>query len=217
MMVVALFWLGWTSTPSISLVVPMMSGLLFGMGYLLIFMAMLNYLTDAYETLSASAQAAASTSRSCWAAVLPLATQPMYSTLGVSWATSLLGFATLGVAIIPFAFIKWGEQIRAGSKFCQEIKEAKRLEKEREERQERHFRRMAERQIQRELLAEKGKGKDGEAGKGRDHATERVDQDLVDLDLQIQISRIARRERENRIGEGSGEKEIPITPIVSAG
>ncbi|KAF4541980.1 uncharacterized protein LTHEOB_8134 [Lasiodiplodia theobromae] len=46
--VVALFWLGWTSVPSIHPAVPIMSGFCFGAGYLLIFMAMLNYLTDAY-------------------------------------------------------------------------------------------------------------------------------------------------------------------------
>jgi hypothetical protein len=39
----------------ISWVVPMLSGIVFGMGYMLIFMAMLNYLLDVYETFVASA------------------------------------------------------------------------------------------------------------------------------------------------------------------
>ncbi|KAJ5780041.1 Major facilitator superfamily domain general substrate transporter [Penicillium paradoxum] len=135
--VISLFWVGWTASPNIHWVVPFLSGIPFGMGYLLIFMAMLNYLTDAYETLSASAQSAASCTRSILGAVLPLAAKPMFNRLGVPWACSLLAFISLAVSIIPFAFIRYGDRIRANSKFCQElkrIKEAERLELEREER-----------------------------------------------------------------------------------
>ncbi|KAJ5581514.1 Major facilitator superfamily domain general substrate transporter [Penicillium sp. DV-2018c] len=135
--VISLFWVGWTASPNIHWVVPFLSGIPFGMGYLLIFMAMLNYLTDAYETLSASAQSAASCTRSIFGAVLPLAAKPMFNRLGVSWACSLIAFLSLGVSVIPFAFIRYGDRIRANSKFCQELKrlrELERLELEREER-----------------------------------------------------------------------------------
>ncbi|KAJ5555449.1 Major facilitator superfamily domain general substrate transporter [Penicillium sp. DV-2018c] len=135
--VISLFWIGWTASPNIHWVVPFLSGIPFGMGYLLIFMAMLNYLTDAYETLSASAQSAASCTRSIFGAVLPLAAKPMFNRLGVPWACSLIAFLSLGVSIIPFAFIRYGNRIRANSKFCQELKqlrELERLELEREER-----------------------------------------------------------------------------------
>lgn len=135
--VISLFWVGWTSSASIHWVVPFLSGIPFGMGYLLIFMAMLNYLTDAYETLSASAQSAASCTRSILGAVIPLAAKPMFNRLGVHWACSLIAFLSLGVSVIPFAFIRYGDRIRANSKFCQElkrIKEVERLQLEREER-----------------------------------------------------------------------------------
>ncbi|KAF7558227.1 hypothetical protein G7Z17_g95 [Cylindrodendrum hubeiense] len=59
LVVASLFWLGWTSYSSIHPAVPALSGILFGTGYLIIFMAMLNYLGDAYKQFSASAQAAA--------------------------------------------------------------------------------------------------------------------------------------------------------------
>ncbi|KAJ5263922.1 hypothetical protein N7478_011527 [Penicillium angulare] len=134
--VVSLFWVGWTSSLNIHWVVPFLSGIPFGMGYLLIFMAMLNYLTDAYETLSASAQSAASCTRSIFGAVLPLAAKPMFNRLGIHWACTLIAFLSLLVSIIPFGFIRYGDRIRANSKFCQElkrIKEAERLEIEREE------------------------------------------------------------------------------------
>lgn len=61
----------------------------------------------------------------------------MFNRLGVPWACSLIAFISLGVSIIPFAFIRYGDRIRSNSKFCQElkrIKEAERLECEREER-----------------------------------------------------------------------------------
>ncbi|KAJ5551924.1 Major facilitator superfamily domain general substrate transporter [Penicillium sp. DV-2018c] len=135
--VISLFWVGWTASPNIHWVVPFLSGIPFGMGYLLIFMAMLNYLTDAYETLSASAQSAASCTRSIFGAVLPLAAKPMFNRLGVPWACSLIAFLSLGVSVIPFAFIRYGDRIRANSKFCQELKrlrELERLDLEREER-----------------------------------------------------------------------------------
>lgn len=133
---ISLFWVGWTASPNIHWVVPFLSGIPFGMGYLLIFMAMLNYLTDAYETLSASAQSAASCARSILGAVLPLAAKPMFHRLGVHWACSLIAFLSLGVSVIPFTFIRYGDRIRNKSKFCLElkrIKEAERLELEREE------------------------------------------------------------------------------------
>ncbi|KAH7120595.1 major facilitator superfamily domain-containing protein [Dactylonectria macrodidyma] len=121
LVVASLFWLGWTSYPSIHPAVPALSGLLFGTGYLIIFMAMLNYLGDAYKQFSASAQAAASTTRSIVAVCLPLAAAPMYGNLGIQWACSLLAFLTLIMALIPFVFIKFGPSIRQRSPFCQQV------------------------------------------------------------------------------------------------
>lgn len=131
--VVSLFWLGWSAKASIHWIVPMLAGLPFGIGFVLIFMALLNYLTDAYEVYAASGMAAASFSRSIFGATLPLAAKPMYSALGISWATSLLAFLSLALTLIPFAFIKYGDRIRANSHFCQELHERKeRMAREKE-------------------------------------------------------------------------------------
>jgi MFS family permease len=116
---IALFWLGWSSKLSIHPVMPMMSGVFFGFGYLLIFIALINYLTDAYKQFSASAAAAASTSRSIFAVFLPMATNSMYTKLGINWASSLLGFVSIVMAVIPFVFMKKGAWIRANSRFAQ--------------------------------------------------------------------------------------------------
>lgn len=133
--VISLFWLGWTANSNIHWIVPILSGIPFGIGFMLIFMALLNYVTDAYEIFAASGMAATSACRSIFGAILPIAATPMYQDLGIPWASSLLGFLSLAMCIIPFAFIKYGDRIRANSKFCQELREKKRrmqAEKERE-------------------------------------------------------------------------------------
>ncbi|KAF2997916.1 hypothetical protein E8E13_004912 [Curvularia kusanoi] len=128
--VLSSFWLGWTARDDIHWMVPTCAGVLFGMGYLCLFMALLNYLVDAYEVFAASAMAAASLSRSSFGAVLPFATRPLYRTLGVAWATSLLGFLAVALCVVPFAFLKWGGRMRERSKFCQYLRMKKREEEE---------------------------------------------------------------------------------------
>ncbi|KAF9874510.1 hypothetical protein CkaCkLH20_08073 [Colletotrichum karsti] len=134
---VSLFWLGWSSRQDVSYVVPMLAGLPFGAGFMLIFIALLNYLTDAYEVFAASANAAASTSRSLLAVVLPLATTPMFDGLGIAGACSLLGGLSALMCVIPFVFIWKGERIRAGSRFCIALRERREEMERKVERQRR--------------------------------------------------------------------------------
>lgn len=121
----SLFWLGWAARPDVHWIVPTLSALPFGIGFLLIFMGELNYVVDSYEIFAASAMGAASCSRSIFGVVLPFAARPMYRQLGVAWACSLLGFVSFALALIPFVFIRYGDRIRANSKFCQELRREK--------------------------------------------------------------------------------------------
>lgn len=93
-------------------------------------MALLNYLVDAYEVFAASAMAAASLSRSTFGAILPFAAKPMYRAMGVAWATSLLGFFSLALCVVPFVFVKWGGRMRERSPFCQYLRQKKREEED---------------------------------------------------------------------------------------
>ncbi|KAM0428336.1 hypothetical protein ACHAQK_011681 [Fusarium lateritium] len=140
--VVSLFWLGWSAREDITFAAPMLAGVLFGMGFMLIFMAILNYLTDAYEIFAASANAASSTTRSLFAVVLPLATKPMFRQLNINGACSLLGGLSALMCFIPFIFIWKGPSIRARSGFCIALRERKeemqRKEGEARARKERH-------------------------------------------------------------------------------
>lgn len=100
-------------------------------------MALLNYLVDAYEIFAASAMAAASFSRSAFGAVLPFAATPMYRSLGVPWACSLLGFFSVALCAVPFVFLRYGPVLRRRSKFCQYLAEKKREEAEEKEARDR--------------------------------------------------------------------------------
>ncbi|CAI6336493.1 unnamed protein product [Periconia digitata] len=133
--VISSFWLGWTARPEVHWTAPCFAGILFGMGYLCLFMALLNYLVDAYEIFAASAMAAASLSRSSFGAVLPFAAKPMYRALGIPWATSLLGFFSLALCVVPFVFLRFGDRMRKKSKFCQYLMQKKREEAEEREKE----------------------------------------------------------------------------------
>ena len=107
----------------------MLAGIPYGMGVEIIFMALTSYLSDGYGTLTASVLASAAIMRSVLGALLPLLAQPMYSALGVSWASSLLGFITLAMAVVPFILLKFGSGLRRKSKLCRDsIDEKKQLQ-----------------------------------------------------------------------------------------
>lgn len=94
------------------------SGILFGFGYILVFFAMILYLSDTYKRYTASAQAAASTTRSLAAVGLPFAASRLYQGLGVSWAGSILAIASGAMAIIPFTFLICRRKLKAESVFA---------------------------------------------------------------------------------------------------
>ncbi|PWY67154.1 MFS general substrate transporter [Aspergillus heteromorphus CBS 117.55] len=118
---ISLFWLAWAARPQISWVVPVLSGLLFGFGYQIIFISLLTYVTDAYRIYSASALSASLILRSILGALFPLAADPMYASLGVGWGTSVLGFASVACLPIPLVFLYAGGWIRKKSPFCQRL------------------------------------------------------------------------------------------------
>lgn len=105
---------------------PALSGIFLGIGIDLTFMALNNYLTDAYDVYSSSALASSVFTRNILTAILlPLVTYPLYDRLGTAWGCSLMGFLCLALTPIPFVFIKWGPRLRERSPFCQALKRAK--------------------------------------------------------------------------------------------
>lgn len=117
-----LFWYGWTSYPHIHWIVPTIAIGAVGIGIYEIYMAVVNYLSDAYEKYAASALSAASLGRNSFGAFLPLGTQALYTNLGFQWASSLLGFIGLVLSMAPVLLLMKGPQIREKSPFMREAK-----------------------------------------------------------------------------------------------
>lgn len=126
--------------------VPMFAGIPFGMGFMCTFISLLYvyllllcfgsasrillasdiyddriYMTDSYKSYAASANAASSCSRSLLATILPVATAPMFSRLGISGACSLLDGLSALMSVIPFVFIWKGESLRSRSRLLKTV------------------------------------------------------------------------------------------------
>ncbi|GAD94040.1 hypothetical protein FG10098.1 [Paecilomyces variotii No. 5] len=113
-----MFWFAWSANfNSVHWIVPTLAGCFLTSTLLLIFVSYLNYLVDVYLMYAASAIAANTIARSACGAAAPLFTHQMFSALGVGGGGSLIGGVATLLAFIPFLFYKYGEQIRAKSKF----------------------------------------------------------------------------------------------------
>ena len=108
---------GWSSDPNLHWIVSALGIGCVGMGIYSIYLAVVNYLADAYEKYAASALSAASMGRNVFGAFLPLATPALYDNLGYKWASSLLGFIGLLLSVVPIVLLVKGESIRARSPF----------------------------------------------------------------------------------------------------
>jgi multidrug resistance protein len=117
-MPVGLFWFAWSAGQGTHWAVPVVGAVWFGWGNMSLFVCTVLYLVDVYGPLNgASALAANGILRYCFGAVFPLFTVQMYTKLGTSWATSLLGFLSILLMPIPFVFYRWGPQIRKRSQY----------------------------------------------------------------------------------------------------
>ncbi|THG99890.1 hypothetical protein EW026_g2535 [Hermanssonia centrifuga] len=110
------FWFGWTSYPSVSFWAPMMAGGPLGFSIVWIFLALFNYIIDAYLFVAASALASSTVIRSLFGAGFPLFATQMFESLNPRWASTLLGCIALAMAPIPFILRTYGPVMRRKSK-----------------------------------------------------------------------------------------------------
>jgi len=106
-----------TNGPNVHWIAPIIFGVPFGLGVIVVFLAVMGYLIDSYTIYAASVLAANAVLRSLFGAAFPLFTAQMYEALGIHWAAALPGFIAL--ACIPFivVFWKYGARIRAKCKY----------------------------------------------------------------------------------------------------
>ncbi|KAI5368321.1 putative major facilitator superfamily, MFS transporter superfamily [Septoria linicola] len=119
---ISMFAFAWTAQyNSIHWIVPTLAGTLLAVSFLLISVAYLNYLADAYGPYAASALAANAVCRAFCGAAAPLFTTQMFKALTVAGGGSLIAGVGCLLAVAPFVFFKYGEQIRRRSKFASSI------------------------------------------------------------------------------------------------
>jgi hypothetical protein len=143
--------LAWSGKKEIHYIVPILSGALFGFSYVLNMVCRPSFiLTHLHPTPSfynscllslttpqlclpiynndvytihygASVLAASTFMRFTFSANFPLFTAQMIDRLGFAWATSLLGFITVGMIPIPWVFWKWGPVLRRGTRYLKHL------------------------------------------------------------------------------------------------
>ncbi|KAJ3729655.1 major facilitator superfamily domain-containing protein [Lentinula raphanica] len=113
-----LYFLAFTTYPSVPWIVPIIASIFFGAGIYFVFTCVFTYLVTAYRPIAASAMASNSAMRSTFAAVFPLFAGYMYDGLGTVGATALLaGVMTLTVPL-PFVYRRIGPRLREKSRFA---------------------------------------------------------------------------------------------------
>ncbi|KAI1177941.1 polyamine transporter 3 [Nemania sp. FL0916] len=120
---VGLFIFAWTTFTKIHWIVSIIGSSLFGVGQVLLFISLINYVIDAYLVFAASALAGNAILRALFGAAFPPFTQSLYNDLGVQWGSSIPAFLALACAPMPF-FFAWGlgKWLRDRSKFATEAR-----------------------------------------------------------------------------------------------
>lgn len=117
LVVIGLFWFGWTIYSSVHWMVPIVGTSFFGCGIILTYFGIFTFLVEAFPLYAASALSANSFARSSFAGAFPLFGRQMYNTLNIHWATTLLACLTLVMAPFPYIFYVYGKKLRAKSRF----------------------------------------------------------------------------------------------------
>ena len=97
----SLYWLAFTTYPSVHWIVPIIASAPFAAGVLFCFNAVFTYTVTAYRPIAASAMAANTFVRTSFAAAFPLFAGQMYNRLGTVGATALLAGLTTLAAPLP--------------------------------------------------------------------------------------------------------------------
>lgn len=113
---ISLFWMAWTSNPTISIWSPLLACAAFGVLIVAIYDGIYEYIVDAYSGNASVALAAITTARYTIAGGMVLAARPMYEHIGVDWTLTLMGCLGAILAPAPLLIWKYGHVLRRKSK-----------------------------------------------------------------------------------------------------
>ena len=119
---ISMFWMGWTTYPTISYWSPLAASVLFGYGILCVFISSYQYIIDSYETYSASALASVTFIRYVAAGGMVEVSIPMYTNLGVHWTLTVLGCLSALMVPVPYLFYAFGAKLRSKSRYAGNLK-----------------------------------------------------------------------------------------------
>lgn len=117
----SLFMFGWTAR--VHWILPIIAEVFFVINVFNLFQSAFAYLAFCYPRYLASVFASNGFCRSVFACAFPLFGRAMYEKLGseeypVAWGSSLIGFCSIGLAVIPFFFYKFGPRMRGKSRYA---------------------------------------------------------------------------------------------------
>ncbi|KAF9888557.1 hypothetical protein FE257_008488 [Aspergillus nanangensis] len=115
---ISLFWMGWTSYPSISIWSPLIASAILGYGLMTIFIITYMYIIDSYDVYSASALGFVVFTRYIVAGGITVAGGPIYRSIGVHYTLTILGAISAALAVIPYLLYFYGPKIRSYSKYA---------------------------------------------------------------------------------------------------
>jgi len=114
----SLFAFAWTARSNIHWICPIVFQALTAMSSNMIYAPTNMFMLDCYGPLyGASASGATMLSRYTLSAAFPLFSLRMYKALGVGWASSVLAFAALGMAPVPWLFWRFGMKLRERGRY----------------------------------------------------------------------------------------------------
>jgi MFS family permease len=127
---IGLFWMAWTSFPSISYWSSLVGSTLIGVAFLGTFISSYLYTFDAFESSAASALSVGAVVRYVAAGIMVPVSIPMYENLGVHWTLTLLGCISTILTPVPFVMWKFGYAIRKRSRVARKkaLEEGRRVQ-----------------------------------------------------------------------------------------
>ncbi|ODV97726.1 hypothetical protein PACTADRAFT_37810 [Pachysolen tannophilus NRRL Y-2460] len=118
---ISLFWFAFTSDGSVNYWSCIVAGALLGFSDPLLWLAMLNYITDSYPDVTGSAIAAFTIPSFAIAAALAHAGVAMFDNMSTTWGFATLAFISLGIVALIYLLYFMGPKIRSKSKLARKF------------------------------------------------------------------------------------------------